>query len=213
MFENTFRRLLMALRRLIRLPLSLCTGMAAELEVIEICDLPIETSPLVLCDNSPHVMEYWLQRFGKSDFYMMKDMEALRRARRLTGRCNNRDALVNVDLPPSDILFFGNPCQPFSSQQRGNILPEDHPLHDVTFVSILQTLAAQLPGIAILENVFGFNRKRKRGEYVDRSPMGAFIVEARRLRSPDGSLWFTGHIFLDIDAYDFSKVHKPRSAQ
>ena len=180
---------------------------------MELLNLPVAWNEIVLVDKDPNILEYLVRRWGASNAYIMNSLDTVGTAGRCIGHCHNRDHAVAVDLPESDIVTFGNPCQPYSAQRRCHKLPEEHELFECTFGetgSVLATLETQKPGIAILENVEGFCHKRKRGQFAHESPFQLFVSRAKRILK-DGRQWFTGHCELHLDSYIFSGSHKPRS--
>lgn len=204
--------------RRVQISTSMCAGLCAEFESVELLALPVDFPHFSLCDCNEEVLKYLVARFAPSEFHMFDSLTALTIPGCFNGHCYNHGHRCNGCLDKSDISFCGSPCQPFSTQSRGRELPDNHWLHQVTFgegtsheqCGVLSIAARQAPGCFVLENVAGFAMKRRSGLYDTHSPLELFSERMMALRDSDGRPLYTGTAAVKLDSQEWCDVHRPR---
>ena len=182
--------------------------------------LPLNFDHCVMIDKEPKILAYLMQRWGHTNSHMMDSMACVVSGKlQVCGYDYNHGGDITIQIPHSDILVAGTPCPPFSLQSRKSQRPECHIDHGVTFgggaeacceeVGLLAVVKEHRPGVLVLENVKGFNMRRKVGCYAHQTPLEVLWQELQKI-TYEGKVWFTGYVKMELDAEIWLGVQRKR---
>ena len=218
MFAETFDKIAQHMLRPVRMTLSLCSGLAPELELKDMMQLPFDTSNMHLIDADEKVCRYLVARYG-GDVTVLQNFTSVKVPGRSFGYCHNYGAERGRDLPTSEVTLVGFPCDPYSSQSRAaSAAPEKHPAHVVAFgegeddetMGVIAVLRKQKPKGVIFENVLRFNSKRRSGRYRDETPLDVFKAKMFEIHDAVGRQLYTGFAYVSLDSDNWNGVKRPR---
>ena len=140
----------------------------------------------------------------------ISDAEDGKQCRRHKGRTT-----ITCTLPQPgevDMCVLCGPCQSVSRCKRGG-LPEEHPLFGVLVDehgSICSVVRKIRPKCVVSENVLGLNDTRKKGRFVEQSPLEEILYIFYQVADDDGNRWFIDHVVLHSDIRVWMKGSRPR---